>query len=129
MKTIRLRSLAAVVAAAIGLPVLAVVGQVSPASAASCKSTTNDIFKMEVCPGLNGGTAITYLWEYNEQGHFLVWDHDNTSLYQNSAEHYPWLYNEQTGKLNYWTYTCGQLEAYQGNRRWAPVGPISCIHL
>jgi hypothetical protein len=125
----RLRSLAAVIAAAVGLPVLVALGQASPASAATCKSSTNDIFNMEVCSNPYGGTVITYLWEYNEQGHFKVWNHDNTSQWQNSIERYPWLYNEQTQKLSFWTYTCAQFQAYQGNRRWAPVGPIWCIHL
>ena len=124
-----LRKIAAACSAAIALPLLATIITASPASASTCKSASNYQFNMEVCSGTYGGTVITYLWQYNVPGHFLVWNHDDTRQYQNSIERSPWLYNEQTNKLKYWTYTCARFEAYQGNNTWAPVGPISCIHL
>src|SRR5215475_10402058 len=125
----RLRKLAAVSAAAIGITLAAAISFASPASAGDCKTGQNKLFYMDVCPDPYGGTVVTYRGNYNVEGHFKVWNHDNVHEWENSKEQV-WHYNDWTvPKLAWWPYTCAQFEAYQGDYTWAPYGPIGCVQL
>jgi hypothetical protein len=123
----RVRRLAALCAAGIGLTLLVAVSPAS-ASTSSCNTGSNAYFSMEVCSDPYGGTVLTWLGEYNVHGRFLVWDHDYPAFnqYSSSQPRY-WVYNDQTIKLFWWDYTCAEFLVPQGNGTEARYGPIACL--